>query len=265
MFKPKNIVELKEKIDYLNEKESFKYYDNIELLGIFEKRKIKKIRNLIYDIARVIENDSSWVYADKTFVYKNNFRFDKKTNDIIYDLNTVQNIDGVYISINNNDKEKEFIKKYRTLLNKLATFEIKRDDFYIFYEHEDSNIIDFKEASMLLEKEKRKNNNKKRDEIYIQNKADYFYKTYGLEGIIELVKLLNSFEKSDVELTYNKFIYSNKSNTYKEEFSEWLRLYSNSYQNYVDLVSSVNDYRQIENEKKDKYMEMAELIYKYRL
>lgn len=256
MFKPKNIILLKRNIDLINENESKEYYEKVKKLGYFDSKKLRKTRNLIYEIARTIERESSWVYADKSFTYKDNFHFNKLTDDIIYDLHIVKNDGNGYFNEDYDDIENAFYEKYHDLLLRLSLLEARKDAFY--KENKNEGIIEFN-------KEKNKKSRERQENNFIQGKANRFYDYYGIEGIIELVRYLNLFNKNNTELIYNQFQHSIKSNMYKEDLEEWLQIYSNEYQNYIDLLSSVHDYRQIETEKKDKYTNMAELIYKYRL
>lgn len=229
MFYPKKVFELDEKIENSEKREFRKYSESLRKLNFFKSNRLKKIRFKKMEIVKLIEKDSSWRYVDNSFIYKSNFKYNYQTYDIDFVLNKVNYIDNEKY----NEKEKHFYNKYSLLLNKIARLEEAENILYESEENKKASIVDIDSVHM-------RHTYKKSGEIvngFIQMKAKSLLDEYGIESIVDLVKILNEFDKNeDTKSVYKKFMRSNKPNKYKEDLLEWITTYSSKCQNFIDML-----------------------------
>ena len=229
MFYPRKVFKLEDEIENSNKKEFRKYSETLKKLSFFRCNRLRKLRFKKEEIIRLIERDSSWRHVDNSFIYKSDFRYNYQTFDIDYVLNKVSYNDDE----NYNEKERAFYDKYHLLLSKLNRYKEAMDIIYSLEETKKASVVDISSIKM---RHTYKNSSEKANE-FIQMKADYLLDEYGIEGIVDLVKILNEFDKNDdTKNVYDRFMRSNKSNKYKEDMKEWISTYSSKCQNYIEML-----------------------------
>ena len=236
MFIPKQIVAYSNNHDVRVDNERKKFHDVVSMSGFFTRKKLFKLDSLINEIIKSIELESGWTYDVNKFTYRSHFRYDYKTQDILFTVNEVLRNDTTYTSVNFTTCEREFETRYAKLLYRLVILQQKRDEIYQaskgLIEQKESRVIDFI-------KEKKKIEWQQTDAFiseYTISQAEYFTEHFGMEGIIKLVNYLNDFDNKDRRDTYNRLIRERIKPDYKNNLLTWIATYSNSYnQMYNEL------------------------------
>ena len=227
MFIPKMIVDYsnshyKNISDYRS-----KYYEVLKKLSFFKRKKLSKIDKLINEIIKNIEDDSGWSYDVDKFTYKSDFKYNISKNDIVFNLNVVKKKNDIYSPSNFTEREMHFVGKYLNLLDRLSDLEKERDSIYLLVNTVKShdNLIDF---------EKNYNEYKFREDNehiskFTRYQASHFMDRYGIDGLLELVDLLNKFDNNDPISVYRGIKEMNVSKDYKDQLLIWISTYSNSF------------------------------------
>ena len=77
-------LELQQEMDMI-------YYE----LDPISKLRLNRINSLINDLTLTIGELSGWIYSPNGFTLKSNYRYDKETGEITFDLNRVSKDEGV--------------------------------------------------------------------------------------------------------------------------------------------------------------------------
>ena len=195
------------------------YYE----LDPISKLRLNIINSLINDLTLTIGELSGWIYSPNGFTLKSNYRYDKETGEITFDLNRVsKGPSGYEPSLDRTEQELLFITKYKSLLNRLLKLERKRSIIINSHLNRHCLSISYTKDNDNLPKEDNNYNNE--DYHYLEIASKEFISRFGEEGINRLVNLLNYLVNPDTEEPiemYNKQFFPGATNLYIDELFRW--------------------------------------------
>ena len=186
-------------------------------------------------LSEEIQNQSDWDFIGNWFLYRTNFRYDEKKQDIVFDLFIVSRSKDGYKSIHNNYFENEFIEKHQKQLFDLAYYQTCM--YGIYKENEESiqqNILDknWKSSTQYVSDSVFQGIQK-----YIEKRGELFLKKYSKQGIDTLVNTLNLLSYSDNKIeTYKEIRKLFKDSEFEEELLYWLTVYLNGGEKILAYV-----------------------------
>ena len=192
-------------------------------LDPISKLRLNRINSLINDLTLTIGELSGWIYSPACFTLKSNYRYDKETGEITFDLNRVsKGPSGYEPSLDRTEQELLFITKYKGLLNRLLKLERKRSIIINSHLNRHCLSISYTKDNDNLPKEDNNYNNE--DYHYLEIASKEFISRFGEEGINRLVNLLNYLVNPDTEdpiEMYNKQFFPGATNLYIDELFRW--------------------------------------------
>ena len=194
---------------------------------MLNKAKLYKINKEIDKIISGIKKESYWDYINGEFIYKSDFQYDSKLQDIIFTINCVKREDKKYISANNSQREQNFIFEYQEVLKRLAILETKKAELY-----EAARVMPIDRAIYSDKKAKKvpfnKNEQYKREKEYMSKLAENFVNSYGSEIIGQLIYLLNKTDNTKEPINiYNVLSKGKSTDAFKRDLFTWISTYSN--------------------------------------
>ena len=110
IINPTNIIKYTNEVNDNLKDERNKYLSAYKHLNVFNRAKLERIDRLEFELIKKIENDSFWQYTGDSFKFLNNFHYNYDTNQITYTVNKVVSGSDSFISSNDSNIEKDFIK-----------------------------------------------------------------------------------------------------------------------------------------------------------
>lgn len=234
MFTAKYILDYSTMVEEMKKAEREKYQFFYEKLNIVNKMRYKKICNEIEKIVSSIKKDSYWDYVSGHFLYKSNFEYNAKLQDITFTINSIKREEDHYVCLNNTDREQAFLKKYQEILKRLAYLETKKEELYnslVITPNE--KVVDFQKKAKQVPSAKEKDYSFYRD--YISNMASSLVEENGIDCIKELIYMLNKLDNIDKpNCIFNIYSSSKSEEEYKRNMFLWISTYSNPGEDFLN-------------------------------
>ena len=236
MFKPNSIIKLNEQRDQINEQNRITERDQYSRLGFIDRTRINRLDKMINSIIKQIDSNSKWEYFHNSFIYKSNYRYDSKREDILFDINLIQRSNNGYRPNSNNKTELEFYLKFESLLERLHYLQSKKESIY---REREMRVISFNSAKKISDLKR----SKPFDLDFTLYMAKSFIDDYGIDGMRRLISLLKDSEVLSTEELYSKIRNTPITSTYKQDLLSWMGTYNKTGKSlldrYIDDISPV--------------------------
>lgn len=237
MIKTNNILMDKKRVSDKKGEYRRIYKELLQNVGIITRKRLLKINNMIEEIVKQIEETSGWEYYDNHFRSRTNFTYDKDSNEITFQVNMVERENQGYHSVTSNSQEEKFLKRYDTLLKRIAVLEQKKEDLLQankekVEEARQKVVVHPSTREVLREQEEKEG-------LFLHSwtdiEMDYFISKYGIEGLSRLIKLMNQLVDYDTPIdAYNAFIRENTTKDFKSRTLSWISVYTASGEKWLD-------------------------------
>ena len=235
MFCPKQLIEYNNNKDRrsLLEKNTRELISN---LGPIKRIKVLKLERTINELAHTIEVSSGWEYLSNEFHLKSDYSFNQRKDDITFKLNSIKRVGSSYVLPQEPSTYIiDFYRKYKSLLDRLATLEAKKESILEDSKTINGNVIDFATA-------KQRAKSIPQDSFsddYLKYQAEYFYSTYDERGMLILTNILNLLAtNTDKETIMNYLELQNISPVFISNMLSWASTYSIRAQEILDEYNS---------------------------